>query len=845
MRPSRAKRIAKFVVFFIAMFVFLLVGGGAIAMYSLMRNLPSPERITERSVAESTKIFDRTGAVLLYEIHGEEKRTVVSLKELPPHLTHATLAAEDIRFYQHGGIDWRGILRAAIANLRSGNIYLQGGSTITQQLVKTSLLGSQKTFQRKFREQILAILLERKYSKEEILELYLNQIPYGSNAYGIAAAAQTYLGKDAKNLTLDESALLAALTKAPTYYSPYGSHRDELLARRNWILARMQETRFITEEETRRAIAAPLRVTPPKRAIVAPHFVLYVREQLNQKYGEEFVERGGLRVVTTLDVKLQEEAERAVREGAARNEQLVGAMNAAIVAIDPKNGHILAMVGSRDYWRKPQPEGCNPGVNCQFDPQVNVTTRARQPGSAFKPFVYATAFKKGYTPETTLFDVPTEFNPLCNADGAPGPLVRNPDQCYHPQNYDRKFRGPVTVRQSLAQSLNVPSVKLLYLTGVKDSIETARNMGITTLTDPDRYGLSLVLGGAEVTLLELTSAFGALAQDGILHPKIAIVRIENSKGVIVEESKDVAMPVLDTEIARTLNDILSDNDARVPVFSPTSSLFFPDRRVAAKTGTTQDFRDAWTVGYTPSLVAGVWVGNNDNTPMKQSAVSIMVAGPIWHSFLEKAVSAIPPEDFPPPAKKLIEKPILRGLYRTGLVVKIDKISRKLATEHTPPELVEEVGIGEVASILSQVMKEDPLGPPPEDPFRDPQYPHWKNGLEAWLATNPLPTSTPPQEADDLHVPEKKPKLALLLPQDPAALKNTHSLTLIASSAFPLQEVSLSINDEFIGAKTSPILTTTLTFSLKQPLAPGAHRIKTTAYDAVGNREIKEETIVVP
>ena len=844
--PKLLGKKRKIVRFFILIILLALLLESALFAYSLVKNLPSPERITERAVAESTKIYDRTGKILLYEIHGEEKRTSLPLNEMPEAIKTATLAAEDINFYKHGGLDWKGIARAIVKNILKGEL-AQGGSTITQQLVKSSLLGPEKTFKRKIREQIISVLLEKKYSKDEILEMYLNQIPYGSNAYGIAAAAQTYFDKKANELTLGEIAILAALPKAPTYYSPYGSHKDALLNRRDWILERMAAAGFITPEELKKSEKEGVDFIPPRQNIRAPHFVMYLRDYLDEKYGEQFVEQGGLQVTTTLDWPLQEAAEKIIFEGAEQNEKQVQAANAALVAIDPRTGEILAMVGSKDYFGKSFPEGCKPGVNCRFDPNVNIVTRPRQPGSAFKPFVYSTAFKKGYTPETVLFDVPTEFNTRCNPDGAPGPEIKDKKDCYHPQNYDKKFRGPVSLRQALAQSLNVPSVKLSYLAGVLDSIKTAQEMGITTLTDPERYGLSLVLGGAEVTLLEMTSAFGVFAQEGILHPKTAILKIETSKGEVLEEKKDVSQPVLDTEIARLINDILSDNNARIPVFNPQSSLYFPDRQVAAKTGTTQDFRDAWVLGYTPSLVAGVWVGNNDNTEMNQSGPSVMVAGPLWHRFFDFVFnSSSATESFIAPSLKSANKPILRGIYRNGPVIKIDKISKKLATEFTPPELIEEIGTGEIKSILSLVKKDDPSGDPPANPDDDPQFKNWQTTIENWLKTNKLAIMEPPKDYDDLHTPEKRPKISFVVPalDKEINIQNTRWFTVSIKATFPLKEVSFFINDELIASKTTPITSEIITFSTKNELSPGLYKIKITAYDAVGNKETLEREVTV-
>lgn len=843
-KRSRIKRWVARIGFFVLILFFAGIAAGAVSAFWLSRNLPNPERISERAVAESTKIYDRTGKILLYDIHGEEKRTIIPFDQTPLNIVHATLAAEDVRFYQHVGVDVRGIARAILANLR-GRGTVQGGSTITQQLVKKALLSDERTISRKIKEAVLAILLERKYSKDEILGMYLNQIPYGSNAYGISAAAQTFFGKQVSDLALAEAATLAALPNAPTRLSPYGSHQDELVRRKNYILDRMAEAGFANKEEVDAAKNTAIAVIPLRQGLIAPHFVMYVREYLQEKYGESAVEQSGFKVITTLDVDMQNAAEKIIKDGAEINEKQAGAANAAMVAINPKTGDILAMAGSADYWSKPKPDGCKPGANCRLDPHVNITTRSRQPGSSFKPFVYATAFKKGFTPETVLFDVFTEFNTYCNADGAPGPSATSETHCYHPQDYDGTFRGPVSLRQALAQSLNVPAVKLLYLAGIKDSITTAQSMGISTLTDPGRYGLSLVLGGAEVTLLDMTSAYGAFAQDGILHQKSAILRIESAKGSLLEEKKDIATPVIDTEVSRTINNILSDNQARVPVFSPSSSLYFPGKKIAAKTGTTQDYRDAWTVGYTPSIVIGVWVGNSDNTAMRHSAASVMVAAPIWHKLMAYALEKMPPEDFIAPEKREPAKAVFRGAYRGGPFVKVDSVSKKLAAAYTPPELVQEVGLGPVQSILGLIAKDDPLGPSPTDPYQDAQYGHWQRGIDLWTSIRGIPSINAPSETDDVHTPEKRPHISLILPNpDPDQLKNVSRITVSIAAAFPLREVSLFINDELIDSKTSPIVAQQLTFALPSPLAPGTYAIKIIAYDAMENKETLEQKVTV-
>ncbi len=812
---------------------FVFAGWVLWSAYALVRDLPSPQTLSQRTVAESTKIYDRTGTVLLYEIHGEEKRTIIPISQIPDEVKQATLAAEDAQFYQHGALYWRGILRALFKNITTGDTS-QGGSTITQQLVKNSLLTNERTYTRKIKEAFLAVLVERKYTKDEILELYLNQIPYGSNAYGIAAASETFFNKKPQDLTLAEAATLAAMPKAPTYYSPYGSHKEELLARKDWILDRMTANHMVTPERIAEAKRAPISFPLPRQSIRAPHFVMYVKEYLSQKYGDDLIERGGLKVTTTLDWRLEEEAEKAVQEGAVRNEKLVNAKNAALVAIDPKSGDILAMVGSRDYF------------DVANDGNVNVATRPRQPGSSFKPFVYATAFKKGYTPDTILFDVPTEFSTTCSPqDAYRDDHGAGADRgCYHPKNYDDTFRGPVTLRQAIAQSLNIPAVKLLYLVSPADAIQTAEAMGISTLGDPKRYGLSLVLGGAEVTLLDMTSAFSAFANDGILEEKTAVLKVEDNQGIILEEHHPVARPVIEPDVARAMNTVLSDNNARVPVFSPQSALYFPDRTVAAKTGTTQDYRDAWTIGYTPSLAVGVWVGNNNNEPINQGGISVMVAAPIWHRLLAFALNGTPAEEFL--ATHLpATKPIFRGIYQSGVPIKIDRVSGKLASAYTPPELIREVGTGPITTILTLVDKNNPNGDPPAHPERDPQERNWQEGIDLWLANHPLPQESIPLETETTHTPESSPHISFPDIDDtkPASSPVTH-ITARITSGYPLREATLFVNDELADAETGPFPGDTILFQLNNPLSPGSYTIKVITYDTVGNKTTETKQITV-
>jgi penicillin-binding protein 1A len=610
------------------------------------KDLPRPEKFAERQLAQSTKIYDRSGEVLLYEIYGEEKRTAVPLEAVPEHARQAVIVTEDANFYHHFGIDLKAIARSTLINLKIMKpIY--GGSTIPQQLIRSTFFSLKKTAERKIREIILALELDRRYSKDQILEWYLNQVPFGQNAYGIEAASQTYFKKSVSEISLGEAAILAALIQAPYRLSPYGENKDKLLARKDYILGQMTVKGFFTPEEIEEAKKEEINFVEKRIQIKAPYFTIWVKSQLEEKYGEDFLREKGLKVYTSLDWEVQKIAEEVAKKGIKRN-KVYNAHNAALVAIEPKTGEIIAMtVGTGDYYASPYPEECAPGVNCLFDPQFNVAigtkkSPGRQPGSAFKPFVYVTAFKKGYDDKTTVIDEETNFGVWGGEE-------------YTPKNYDEKFRGEVTLREALAQSINVPSVKVLLdfadlpenfkLGKEPDSVKTAKDLGITTLNPP--YGPSIVLGGWEVKLLEMVSAYGVFATDGLRIEPIPILKIEDLAGNIIEENKKTLKRVLDRNPARLINDILSDNEARAPLFGWHSALYFEDYQVAVKTGTTQNYRDAWTIGYTPSLVAGVWVGNSDNSPTAKKP-GAMLSAPIFHNFMEKVLVNYPKENFEKP-----------------------------------------------------------------------------------------------------------------------------------------------------------------------------------------------------
>ncbi|HEY4504926.1 MAG TPA: PBP1A family penicillin-binding protein [Candidatus Paceibacterota bacterium] len=806
---------------------------GILVLWVANLKLPDFASFEERRIVQSTKIYDRTGKVLLYNLGENLRRTVLPATEISRLIKNATVAIEDWNFYNHHGIRPTSIIRAFISNTITSRT-TQGGSTITQQVVKNALLTNKKSIARKLKEAILAIILDRTIKKDEILAMYLNESPYGGNIYGVEEASQAFFGKPASEVTLAEAAYLASLPKAPTYYSPYGNHIDELEKRKSMVLQRMTELGFITKEEEAEARKEKVKFLPVDNFLIkAPHFVFYVRSYLEEKYGKETVDNGGLKVISTLDWEMQKEAEEVVKEFAPINEANFKAKNAGVVAIDPTNGKILAMVGSRDYFEKDN------------DGNFNVTLAKRQPGSAFKPFVYATAFMKGYTPDTILFDLPTQFQTTCNPDPD---IPASNDNCYLPVNYDGLYRGPISMRNALAQSINIPSIETLYLAGIKNSLATARVMGITTLSSADRYGLTLVLGGGEITLLELTGAYGVFAQNGIQNNPVAVERINKSDGTILEEFRPKPKRVLDENIARTINDVLSDNVARAPAFGTNSPLYFPDRAVAAKTGTTNDYRDMWIVGYAPSLVLGAWVGNNDNSSMEKKVAGFVVA-PMWHKLMASYLENKTNEQFSKPLYSHVDnrniKPILRGIWQGGVTYEIDSISGKLATDYTPRETIKEQVLPNTHSILHWLNKEDPLGPAPLNPELDSQYRYWETPVRKWVlkngylsfAINTIESSTssmPSEYYDDVHGPSFLPQINLTLPLAGTKYSGSDRITikyLIVKQFFPISESEFYLNDEYLGKTNYP--TDTFSF-IPNNSVTGEQTIKIKVYDIKRN-----------
>lgn len=588
----------------------------------ILRDLPSPTTLSRYDVSLATKVYDRNGK-LLFDIFVGQNRSPVSLTNIPKYLQEATLSIEDKNFYKHGGINpVGGILRAIAGSIL--NRQIQGGSTITQQLVKSALLSPERTVTRKIKEFILAPLVEILYSKDKILEMYLNTVPYGGTAWGIETASEKYFGKSVKEISLAEAALLAGLPQAPTRYSPFGAHPEYAKQRQKEVVTRMVEDHYITQKQADEALAEPLNYKP-ETGIQAPHFVMYVKEQLVNAYGEAMVERGGLKVTTTLDLDLQEYAQATVAAEVAKLKNMnVG--NGAALITRPSTGEILAMVGSIDYFASPSGS-------------FNVTTAARQPGSSIKPINYAIGLEKHIvTPATMFLDIPTCF-------------VSAGQPAYCPRNYDGKFHGPVQLRFALGNSFNIPAVKMLYLNTVQDMVASASAFGFNTIKDPTQYGLSLTLGGGEVHMTDMAEAFSVFANGGIRHDLVSILKVADKNGKVLEEykdpnvGKDIPSQLLQTgtrvvspETAFLISHILLDNNARQEAFGPSSALVVPGHAVSVKTGTTNDIRDNWTIGFTPQYLVVTWVGNNDNHPMNSYLVSgVTGAAPIWNKLMQKVL----------------------------------------------------------------------------------------------------------------------------------------------------------------------------------------------------------------
>jgi 1A family penicillin-binding protein len=624
-RPKKKPKYAWLAPLSFKLSVFLLVIAGVIFVYSyfifnLAHQLPSPEKLADTTGPMTTTFYDRSGRVL-YRLYEDKNRSLVRLEDLPSNLVNATIAIEDKNFYHHAGIDLEGVGRAVVSYVKTHRA-LQGGSTITQQLIKNTLLTPDRTWERKAKEVALAFWTERLFNKQQILQMYFNEVPYGGPAWGIAAAAQTYFGKAPKDLDLAESAYIAGLPASPTSYSPYGTNPQFGKDRQREVLRRMVEDKYITQTEADVALAEQINIKSPMTEIKAPHFVMYLRSLLSQKYGERMVMQGGLKVITTLDLNIQEMAEQVVAEEIANLKELRVSNGAAMVT-DAKTGQILAMVGSKNYWD-------------ETTGKFNVATADRQPGSSIKPITYATGFEQGYTPGTILLDTPVVF--------------KNEWETYAPVNYDGRFHGAVPIRTALGSSYNIPAVKMLSIVGIDNMLKTAHAMGITTLQERDRYGLSLTLGGGEVKLVDMMTVYGTFSQNGVRFDSQPVLKITDSLGNVLEDnSMPVGKRVISSAVAYLISNILADNKARMPAFGPNSLLNIPGHTVAVKTGTTDSKRDNWCFGFTPDFVVGAWVGNNDNSTMDQRLASgVTGASPIWNKIITKLLEGKPDVAFAKP-----------------------------------------------------------------------------------------------------------------------------------------------------------------------------------------------------
>ena len=646
---------------------------------------PLPDVETENVASKQSIILVDRNNEFLFDFSVNEKRTFVPYEEISENAVKATIAVEDHLFFEHAGVRIDSFLRALINNIRSLS-FSQGGSTITQQVIKNVFLTTEKKIERKMKEFLLAIKLEKHLSKERILELYLNTISYGGVSYGIAEASNTFFGKKPSELTVAEAAYLAAIPKAPTYYSPYGQNKKALEVRKNHILQLMLKHSLITREEYKQARGEGVYFQEQGAfSIRAPHFVFYVKELLEKEHGVGLKALEGKKIRSTIDIEMQEEIDALMKDFAVGMEKRFGAANIASVVLLAETGEIISMIGSRDFF------------NNDIDGRVNVTTSLRQPGSTFKPIAYAEAFRKGYTPETIVYDVPTQFTNSCKKER----FESTKNGCYSPINYTLDFRGPMSFRNALAQSINIPAVKVLYLANIAGVINLAKKMGITSLTQsPHYYGLSLVLGGAEVTPLELAQVYNVFANEGVFVPHTWKP----------DEEKRGPKRVLPKRVAQNITDILSDNEARAPIFGRNSSLHIVSPPVAVKTGTTNNSRDIWVVGYSPDIVVLVWAGNSDSALLENNAAGAHL-GPLFKNIMIMA------------SRKYGKQ----GAYFAKNTV---------PTEPGPNVLFGIVDTRDPHSILHYIQKNNPTRSTAE-PREDPQYEHWEYAVQEWIKENEI------------------------------------------------------------------------------------------------------------
>lgn len=769
--------------------------------------LPFPGKV-KADRPQATEIYAKDNQTLLYKLRGEKNRTSIDFPEMPKCIKDATVAVEDKDFYKHKGFDPRGFARAFYTDVASRSTVGGGGSTITQQLVKNVFLSPEQTITRKTKELVLSLEIEQMFAKDEILRIYLNEIPYGNSAYGIQAAAQTYFGKNAKELTLPECATLAAIPRAPTYYSPYNNtDPNRLKIRAKYVVDQMVGEKYVTEAEggaAKAEIDKGLEYTAAKgEEIKAPHFVFFVREQLEQKFGAKRTQEGGYRVVTTLDPAKQDMAEDVIKTAARTKFAGYGATNAALTSIDHRNGDVVAMVGSADYF------------DVAREGNVNVATSERQPGSSIKPLFYLAAFQKGradtglaLNPATLLWDVKTDFG------GG-----------YAPNNYDQKFRGPVSARDSLQQSLNVTSVKMLDLVGVPDAVRFANRMGITSLK-PEKsgdYGLALVLGGGEVKLVDMATAYGVVANKGEKVPTRAILKIDDIKKKTIFKADDTPKKerVVSEALAYQLTNVLTDDAARAPQFGRNSALTLPGREAAAKTGTTDSYRDAWTMGYTPQLTTGVWLGNNDNSPMNQTGGSVGAA-PIWQEYMRRALQDQKEEKFERPnGVKEEQVDRLTGLKPNGGPTKKEIFTTENAPTDKSPVAGDTCGKVDVKSGLKS---------------ERPSNPNWENPVQAFIRSRGITISG----FNDTKSAECGPTVSIVSPGNGDKVSGTITIQARATSDRGIKNVSFTWDGQEIGSKDSPPFT--VSYTIRD--TSGTHTIAAKAVDQDGNEKTATITVTV-